>query len=427
MKIPSVLTSIAAAILLASVSTAAGGPDFAPLVAVHESQAIEARRWIHEHAELSLREVGTRDWIRGRLQEIPGVEFVEGEWGTGLVATLRGGRPGPIVAYRADIDALPLTEATGLPFACQATDTIGGRTVGVMHACGHDLHAAILLGTARVLSAVRDSMPGSLLLVVEPAEEIGAGAAALIRAGLFEDGRRPEAIFAIHDHPSLLTGQVGFCPGRSTANVDDFRIAILGSGGHGAYPHKTIDPIVVAAETVIALQSIVSREVDPAQQAVITVGSIHGGTASNVIPDRVELSGTVRSLEPDVRAQLQAAVIRTVEGIAAARGAPKPEIEYILGTPSMYNDPALVEETLPVLRRVAGEANVIRYEAAMGGEDFSEYEAIVPGFMFRLGVGRPDRPMTTHSPTFDPDERAIPIGMRLMAEILWDRLARTTR
>jgi hypothetical protein len=182
MKIPSALSSLAAMILLASVSTASRAPDFAPLVAAHEGDAIAARRWLHEHAELSLREVRTQDWIRSRLQEIPGIELVGGEWGTGLVAILRGGRPGPIVAYRADIDALPLTEATGLSFACQATDTVGGRTVGVMHACGHDLHAAVLLGTARVLSALRDSMPGSVLLIVEPGEEIGAGAAAMIQA-----------------------------------------------------------------------------------------------------------------------------------------------------------------------------------------------------------------------------------------------------
>jgi amidohydrolase len=427
MKIPWALPILISTILLASAAAASNIPDFAPLVTAHEREAIEARRWLHEHAELSLREVRTQAWIRGRLQEIPGIEMIDGQWGTGLVAILRGGRPGPVVAYRADIDALPLTEATGLPFASQATDTVGGRTVGVMHACGHDLHASVLLGTARILSDLRESMPGSVLLIIEPGEEIGAGAAGLIQAGLFADGRRPEAIFAIHDHPTLLTGQVGYCPGRSAANVDDFRITILGVGGHGAYPHKSIDPIVIASEVILALQTIVSREIDPARQAVITVGSIHGGTTSNVIPDRVELNGTVRSLEPEVRAQLQAAVLRTVEGIAAARGAPKPEIEYILGTPSMYNDPVLVEETLPVLRRVAGEASVIRYEPAMGGEDFSEYEAIVPGFMFRLGVGRQDHPMTTHNASFDPDERAIPLGMRLMAEILWDRLSRPAR
>jgi amidohydrolase len=421
------LTVLALTILSAAPASPSSAPDFAPSVAAHEDEAIAERRWLHTHAELSLRETRTQEWLRGQLRSIPGVEMVDGGWGTGLVAILRGGRPGPIVAYRADIDALPLTEGTGLPFACQATDTLGGRTVGVMHACGHDLHTAVLIGTARVLSEFRADMPGSVLLILEPGEEIGAGASALVAAGLFEDGRRPEAIFALHDHPTFPTGQIGFCPGRSAANVDDFFITVLGSGGHGAYPHKTIDPVVIAAEIVVALQSIVSREIDPARQAVITVGSIHGGTTSNVIPDRVELHGTVRSLEPEVREQLQTALIRTVTGIAAARGAPEPEIAYMLGTPSMYNDPALVEDTLPVLRRVVGESNVIRYEPAMGGEDFSTYQALVPGFMFRLGVGRPDRPMTIHSATFDPDERAIPIGMRLMAEILWNRLSRSAR
>ncbi len=427
MKAPFVLPLLFLSIFFASVTAAAAPPDFAPLVASHESETIEARRWLHAHAELSMRERQTQAWLREQLQAIPGVELVPGEWGTGLVAFLRGGEPGPIVAYRADIDGLPLTEATGLPFACQASDTVSGRTVGVMHACGHDLHAAILLGTARVLSDARATMPGSVLLILEPGEEIGAGAASLIQAGLFENGRRPESIFAIHDHPTLMAGRVGYCPGRSAANVDDFYVTVIGSGGHGAYPHKTIDPIVIASEIVVALQSIVSREIDPARQAVVTIGSIHGGTASNVIPDRVELRGTARSLEPDVREQLRASIIRTIKGTAAAHGAPEPEVDYILGTPSMYNDPALVEETLPVIRRVVGDSSVVRYEPAMGGEDFSEYEALVPGFMFRLGVGRENRVMTTHSPAFDPDERAIPTGMRLMAEVIWDRLSRGRR
>jgi amidohydrolase len=389
-------------------------------------RAIEDRRWMHGHAELSLREFETQAYLRRRLIEIPGMELIEGDWGTGLVAMLAGGRPGPVIAYRADIDALPLTEATGLPFACSRTDTLGGRDVGVMHACGHDVHASILLGVARTLSEVRDEMPGSVLFVLEPAEEVGAGAFAMIEAGVFENGRMPEAIFAVHDHPTLQYGQVGYCPGHSTASVDDFRINVLGKGGHGAYPHKAIDPVVIAAEMVMAFQSIVSREVDAGSEAVLTVGSIHGGTTSNVIPEEVELHGTVRTLTPEVREQVHAALLRTAKGIAAAHGAPEPGIQYSFGTPSMWNDLDLVERTLPLLRRALGEANVIRYEPGMGGEDFSEYQKVVPGFMFRLGVGRPDRAMNIHSATFDPDERAIPLGIRLMAEILMDCLERGT-
>lgn len=405
---------------------AAGRPDFAALVLARADGSIEARRHLHEHAELSLREIETQRWMRSQLSAIPGVEMVEGEWGTGLVAILRGGMPGPLVAYRADMDALPIREETGLPFACARTDTFSeGRSVGVMHACGHDMHMAILLGAARVLSDARATMPGSVLFIVEPGEEVGAGALAMIQAGAFEEGRRPSAIYAIHVHPTIPFGEVSYCSGPASANVDEFRITVIGRGGHGAYPHKAIDPIVTASEMIIAFQSIVSREIDAARSAVITVGAIHGGTTGNVIPDSVSLRGTVRSVDADVRAQLQASLIRTAKGIAAAAGAPEPRIEYILATPAMYNDPALVEESLPTLRGILGDGSVKRYDAAMGGEDFSEFEKVVPGFMFRVGVGRPDRPeMTTHSPAFDPDERAIPLGMRLVSEVLWDCLSR---
>jgi amidohydrolase len=399
-------------------------PDFHALAAVAAEEAIADRRWLHAHPELALREHATRAFLRERLLAIPGVELVEGSWETGIVALLRGARAAPLVAYRADIDALPLTEATGLPFASTARDTLGGREVGVMHACGHDLHAAMLLGLVRVLAGVRDRLPGSLLAVLEPAEEIGAGAPLLLAAGLFAGGRRPEAVFALHDHPTLPFGQVGYCPGRSSANVDDFRIRVIGKGGHAAYPHRAIDPVVIAAQMVIAFQSIVSREVDAARQAVITVGSIHGGTTSNVIPDAVDLHGTVRTLEPAVRSQVEAAVKRAARATAAAAGAAEPEIAYRLGTPSMMNDPALMESLRPVLERVAGRENVVRYEPALGGEDFAYYQEVVPGALFRLGVGRPDREMDLHSPTFDPDERAIPLGIELAAEIVWDRLAR---
>jgi amidohydrolase len=407
-----------------SARAAGGRPDFETIVREHAQETIEIRRWLHRHAELSLREFETQKWVRARLEEIPGVEMVPGEWGTGLVAILKGGLPGPVVAYRADMDALPIVEKTGLPFACAATDTLGGSTVGVMHACGHDMHMALLIATARALSEVRLQMPGAVLFVLEPGEEIGAGAFGLIQAGVFDGARRPEAIYAIHVHPTLLPHQIGYCPGQSTANVDEARIRVLGRGGHGAYPHKAIDPVVLASQMVLGFQSIVSREVNANDSAVITVGAIHGGASSNVIPEFVDLRATVRTLTPDTRALVQAAILRTAKGIAEAGGAPEPEITYILGTPAMYNDPNLVEETLPGLRRAAGEDNVIRYEPALGGEDFSEYQKVVPGFMFRLGVGRAAREMANHSASFDPDENALALGVRAMCEILWDRLAR---
>jgi amidohydrolase len=405
-------------------SCAASRPDFERLALAQEKSMIDLRRWLHAHPELSMRETQTQGRLREELLKIPGIDLIEGDWSTGLVAVLHGGKSGPLVAYRADIDALPIREATGLPFASTIEDSMGGQKVGVMHACGHDLHAAILIATARALSEVREEIPGSVLFVLEPGEEVGAGAQTMLEAGLFEKAGKPVAMYAIHDHSTISVGQVSYCPGRSAANVDEFAIRVLGRGGHGAYPHKTIDPVVIASHMVLAFQTIISREVDAASSAVITVGSIHGGTSSNVIPDAVDLRGTVRSLEPEIRTQLESAVIRTAKGIAASAGAPEPEIRYVLGTPSMYNDPALVDETLPVLERILGKENVMLYPAGMGGEDFSVFQQVVPGFMFRLGVGRPDKVMNIHSPEFDPDERAMAIGVRLMCEVLMERLGR---
>lgn len=397
-------------------------PDFEALVAAQAEETIGDRRWLHQHPELSMREHRTQAWIRERLLAIPGIELVEGEWGTGLVALLRGGRPGPLVAWRADIDALPITEETGLPYASIAADTLDGRQVGVMHACGHDIHAAVLLGAARVLSQSRVEMPGSVLFLVQPGEEVGEGAALLIREGALVKAGTPVAIFGIHDHPTLLRGQAGYCPGWATANVDDFRIKVLGKGGHGAYPHRTVDPVIIAAQIVIGLQSIRSRELDTAERAVITVGSIRGGNTSNIIPDAVELRGTVRSLDPEVREQIREAVLRTAKGIAQAAGAPEPEIRYRYGTPSLYNNPDEVERAVRVLRRVVGEDQLIRYEPGMGGEDFSYFTRQIPGFMWRVGVARPGEHQNLHSPDFDPDEAAIPLGVRLAVEVLWERM-----
>ena len=402
--------------------TAEARPDFEGLAARQAEETIADRRWLHEHPELSMREHRTQEWIRRRLAAIPGINFVDGEWGTGLVALLRGGKPGPLVAWRADIDALPITEETGLPYASTAVDTLNDRQVGVMHACGHDIHAAVLLGTARLLSETRAEMPGSVLFLVQPGEEVGEGAELLIRGGVLEKSGSPVAIFGIHDHPTLLSGQVGYCPGWATANVDDFRIKVLGKGGHGAYPHRTVDPVLIAAQIVIGLQSIRSREVDTSERAVITVGSIRGGNTSNIIPEEVELRGTVRSLDPQVREQIREAVLRTAKGIAQAAGAPEPEIRYRYGTPSLYNHPDEVERAARVLRRVAGEDQVIRYEPGMGGEDFAYYTQKIPGFMWRLGVARPGEHQNLHSPDFNPDEAAIPLGVRLAAEVLWERL-----
>ncbi|MBM3320004.1 MAG: amidohydrolase [Candidatus Eisenbacteria bacterium] len=399
-------------------------PDFAAFVAKHEARAIEERRWFHAHPELALRETETRAHILAALAEFSGIEIVDGDWGTGVVAILRGDEPGPLVAWRADMDALPIAEETGRSFASTRTDTSEGRTVGLMHACGHDIHMSVALGAARVLSDARAMMRGSILFIFQPAEETGAGAAQMIEAGVFEDGRLPKCILALHDHPTLLAGRVGSCAGYASANVDAFRLTVKGKGGHGAYPHETIDPVTLAAEIVLALQTIVAREISVDRPAVISVGSIHGGSKSSAIPDEVVLSATVRSRDDETRAELQARIERTARGHAAAAGAPEPVLEYFLGTPAGYNDPKLVAEAREVFRRVLGEENDLVYEPGMGGEDFSYFGRIVPGFQFRLGVGREGVEMALHSSTFDPDEAAIPVGIRVVAEVLWDQLHR---
>jgi len=406
-------------------SAPAPQPGFAELVARHETRTIADRRWFHAHPELSGREFETQARLRRDLQEIPGVELIEGEWGTGLVAILRGGRPGPLVAWRADTDGLPITEQTGLPFASVRRDTLsGGREVGVMHACGHDIHMSVAMGALRVLADVREQMPGALLFILQPAEETGAGAEQMLAAGVFADGRLPRCVLALHDHPTIPCGKVGSCPGWGSANVDGFRLTVRGDGGHGAYPHRSIDPVTLAAQMVQAFNNIVAREIDVNRHCVISVGSIHGGAKSNVIPDDVVIEATVRSHDETTRLALKEKIERTVLALAEAAGAPAPLLEYALGTPGGYNDPELVAQVREVFRRVLGPENEIVYEPGMGGEDFSRYGQVVPGFQFRLGVDPPGGTSSLHSPTFNPDERSVAIGMRVVAEVIWDQLHR---
>jgi hippurate hydrolase len=293
-----------------------------------------------------------------------------------------------------------------------------------MHACGHDLHMSIALGAIRNLAAVRQDMPGTLLIIFQPAEETGAGARQMLEAGVFAGGRKPDCVLAFHDHPTIAYGQVGSCSGWATANVDGFRLRVNGRGGHGAYPHRSIDPVTLAAKMVLAFNDLVAREIDVNNHAVISVGRIEGGAKGNVIPDAVELEATVRTQDAETRAFVQKRVDEIAHGLAAAAGAPEPEMEYFLGTPAGYNDPELVAQVRQVIRRVLGPENDITYPSGMGGEDFARYGQVVPGFQFRLGVAPPgqENSMSLHSPTFNADERSVALGMNLVAEILWDQL-----
>jgi len=402
-------------------------PNFLNLASLQTEQALMDRRHIHENAELSLREFKTQEYLKRSLAGIPGIKEIEGEWGTGIVALLEGEMPGPVVAWRTDMDALPITETTGLPFACERIDTLsGGRVTGVMHACGHDMHMAISLGMLRTLSSLRDRLPGSVLFIGEPGEEIGAGARSLIDAGIFAPERMPRCALALHVHPTLPYGTLGSCPGWATGNVDGFRLKVFGDGGHGAYPHRGVDPIPIAARMILAFQSIVSREIDVNHHAVISVGRISGGTTSNVIPSEVALDATVRTHDDETRQRLKELITRTVTGIAAAAGAPEPELEYYFGTAAGYNHPELVQQVRSVFRELLGPEADLEYPAGMGGEDFGYFGRIVPGFQFRIGVARPDQePQSLHTPVFDPDERALTLGIAVSSAVIWDQLHQT--
>jgi hippurate hydrolase len=319
-------------------------------------------------------------------------------------------------------------EQTDLAFASKVrVKNQEGVEVGVMHACGHDVHMTNLVGVARYLAAHQDRWSGTLMLVGQPAEERGAGARAMLKDGLFERFPKPDFALALHVDAMLAAGHVGYRTGYSLANVDSVDITIHGKGGHGAYPHATIDPVVQAAQLVLSLQTIVSREIKPIEPAVVTVGSIHGGTKHNVIGDTCHLQLTVRSYSEDIRQQLLAAIKRKAKAVALGAAAPEPTITVAEGTPSLWNDDALAERIVPVFRRVLGDDRVVLAEPSMGGEDFSRYgRAGVPIMMFRLGAvdrRRLERfeqlgqqPPSLHSPFFYPDvEQTLITGVTAMS------------
>ena len=356
----------------------------------------ELYKFLHAHPELSLHEEQSAARVAEELRKA-GYEVTTGVGKHGVVAVLRNG-PGPTVLVRADMDALPVKEQTGLAYASTVvTKDSQGNDVPVMHACGHDMHMTCLVGTARLLAQLRDVWHGTLVLIGQPAEEVGGGAAAMLADGLFQRFPRPDFCLAIHDDAELAAGTVGHTPGYSGANVDSVDIIVHGVGGHGAYPHKTKDPVVLAAQIVLELQTIASREVRPGEPVVVTVGSIHGGTKRNIIPDQVVLQLTVRSYSDDVRQHTLDSIKRIARGQAIAAGIPEdrlPEVRVADDfTPALYNDPALTERLTVVLKGWFGETNLIQKPPSMGGEDFSEYGRVkpqIPICMFNVGAVSPD-------------------------------------
>ena len=394
---------------------------------------VELYRHWHKTPELSQAEKETAARFAAELKAI-GAKVTTNVGGHGVVGVLENG-VGKVLMIRADLDGLPIAEQTGLPYASTVRTTDErGATVGVMHACGHDLHMANLIGVARSLAANRDTWVGTIVFIGQPAEEKGAGAEAMLNDGLFKRFPRPDFAIALHDAADVPTGTIHYRAGYSAANVDSVDILVKGRGGHGAYPETTVDPIVVAARLVLDLQTIVSREVKPSDPTVITVGSIPGGTKHNIIGDDCRLQITVRSYSPEVRKQLVDAIRRKALASAASSDAPEPDVQITEGTPSLYNDPELTARVVATLRRVLGDEKVAEGEPTMGGEDFSQYGlAGVPICMFRLGAVKQSRldafkakdqtPPSLHSPQFYPDaEEALRVGVPAMASVALDLL-----
>jgi amidohydrolase len=387
------------------------------------------RRDLHEHPELGNREFRTAGIVADHLRSL-GMEVQTEVAHTGVVGLLEGGLPGPVVALRADMDALPVTELVDLPFASKATAEFNGRDVGVMHACGHDNHMAILMGAAEVLAGVRDRLPGTVKFIFQPAEEgapqgEGGGAQMMVQEGVLQDPR-PEAIFGLHVMPAPV-GFVGYRPGGAMASPQTLRIVVRGSQTHGAMPWGGVDPIVVASQIVLGLQTIVSRQVDlTTAPAVVTIGQINGGIRNNIIPDSVVMVGTVRTLDMEMQARVGERIRRTARGIAESAGA-SAEVFLFGGAPVTYNDPDLTRRMAPTLKRVAGPGMAAEVPPVTGSEDFSFYQQEIPGLFFFLGV-IPDsipleRAAPNHSPYFFADEAALPVGVRAMANLVVDYLA----
>ena len=420
-----VVPSLVLMLTLPSGGTAEPAAALEPAIRAVEEQVIAWRRDLHRNPELSNRETRTAGVVAGVLEGL-GLEVRTGIAHTGVVGVLRGGRPGPTVALRADMDGLPVTEATGLPFASTVRTEYAGREVGVMHACGHDAHVAILLGVARVLAEARAQVPGTVLFVFQPAEE-GApageegGARLMLAEGVFDDPK-PDAAFALHVVPQHASGELAVRGGGVMAGSNGLRVVVHGRQTHAAYPWMGVDPITAASQIVLALQAIPARRVDTRIPAVVSIGSIHGGVRGNIIPDQVELQGTIRHLEPGMRDELFEKVRHTAETVAASTGA-RAEVTIRDGYPVTVNDPALTARAAAVLARVAGPGRLVTPQPRTGAEDFSFFAQEVPSVYFWLGIRPPDvaaeDAVPNHSPHFVVDEAALVLGVRAFVHLVF--------
>jgi amidohydrolase len=420
------------------VTALAAGSDGPPLESIDSlseelsGQVIEWRRDFHQNPELSNREFRTAGIVAEHLAAL-GMEVSTGIAHTGVVGILRGSRPGPVVLLRADMDGLPVSERNELPFRSTARAEYNGAEVPVMHACGHDAHVAILMGVAQILAELRDDLPGTVKFVFQPAEE-GApkgeegGAELMVAEGILRDPP-VDAAFALHISATQAAGHIGYAPGPRYASVDDFMIAVNGVQAHGASPWMGVDTVVVAAQIVNALQTIVSRNLELTEQpAIVTVGSIHGGVRSNIIPERVEMIGTIRALDRGMRELIHRRVREIAEGVATSMGASaEVQIPWSNSYPITYNDPELTAAMLPVLQAVAGSEQVELLKPITGAEDFSFIANEVPSLYISLGGRPPGRDpgevAAHHTPGFFVDESGLDVGVRALSAMAWHYLA----
>ena len=412
------LVALAAAPVAAQANPLHGTID--ELAAAINDQVVEWRRDIHANPELGMQEFRTAGLVAEHLESL-GIDVQTGVGGTGVVGILEGGRPGPGVALRADMDGLPVTELADVPFASKVTAQWQGREVGVMHACGHDNHVAILMGVASVLAEMRDDLPGTVKFLFQPAEEGPGGAEPMIADGAMENPK-VDAVFGLHVFPDRV-GTIQTRPGGMMASADNLQIVVRGVQTHGAYPWDGVDPIVTASQIVMGLQQIVSRQVDTSgSTAIVTIGQIEGGNRGNIIPDTVLMVGTIRTLDPDHRTDVHERIRRIATNIAEANGAVA-DVTIGLGYPVTVNDPDLTERMLPSLERVVGDQLGVM-TPTLGAEDFSYFATEAPGLFINLGVGSDDPSLVhpNHSPYFYADERALPIGVRAMASLAVDYL-----
>ena len=421
------LLSVVAALPVAAQAPSAVVAEIDRRALAVNDQVVSWRRDIHQHPELSGQETRTAALVADHLRKL-GIQVRTGVGGTGVVGVLKGGRPGPAVALRADMDALPVTEEVDLPFRSTVRAQYNGQDVGVMHACGHDTHVAMLMGAAEVLAGMRDRIPGTVVFLFQPAEESLGGAAGMIRDGALANPK-PSAVFGLHVFPNTL-GSVVYRPGALMAAGGTLRIVVHGRQTHGAMPWNGVDPVVVASQIVLGLQTVVSRQTDlTASPAIVTVATINGGVRNNIIPDSVVMTGTIRTFDETQRRQLPVLVRRTAESIAAASGATA-TVEAEIGGTITYNDPSLVERMRPTVERVVASgipgAKLLSGPQTTTSEDFSLYQKQVPGIFMFLGVTPegtdPKLAAPNHSPKFFADERALPIGVRLLSELAMDYL-----